>query len=246
MLVLMRDQETLYRRIRSRLREYGALRSAFHLALSTAVACRDSAHRSRQELDGVFDREDPWNYAGPREQARHAAELGMLESRLGGSFGDALEIGCAEGAFTQRLAQRCRSLAAADLSAVSLERAARRCAGQPNVRFEQWDVRAWPRAQGPFDLIVAIHVLEYVRSPLALARVRRRMIEALRPGGWLLVGNVYQDTVSERAWWGKYLLHGGNWINDFFAAHPALQVVAHSETDLGDCRSLDVLMQKAA
>ena len=53
-------------------------------------------------------------------------------------------------------------------------------------------------------------------------------------------------SASEIFWWGKYLLHGGNRINDFFACHASLEVVASSETDLGSCRSRDVLLRRIA
>jgi len=66
----------------------------------------------------------PWDYASPREQARfhHAAEL--LDVVRGNTcFRKALEVGCAEGAFTEFLAPRCESLLAVDVSAAALERA---------------------------------------------------------------------------------------------------------------------------
>lgn len=239
---------TLYRSLRSRLRERRSLRSAYHLLLALGIALRDSSRRSRAELDTVFSgANDPWKYSRAEERARHATELGMLDAAGASRVPRALELGCAEGFFTERLAARCDELVAVDLSAISLERARSRCAAHPHVRFEQWDLRDWPReTAGAFDLVVAIHVLEYIRSPLALARVRRSMVDSLRAGGLLLVANVHQGSLSETSWWGRYILHGGNWINDFIADHPGLEVVSSTQIELGDCRSLDVLLRRSA
>lgn len=239
---------TLYRRVRSRLRQRRWLRSAYHFALSMGIAARDSPRRSREELDSVFSAaRDPWNYSRAQEQARHDTELGMLDGAGAGRVARALELGCAEGFFTQRLAPRCGELVAVDISAICLARARERCAGHRQVRFEQWDLRQWPRdPRRTFDLVVAIHVLEYIRSPLALARVRRSLVESVCIGGLLLVGNVHQDAVSETSWWGRYLVQGGNWINGFVARHRCLEIVSTTQSDLGDCRSLDVLLRRVA
>lgn len=239
---------TLYRRVRSRLRQRRSLRSAYHFLLSLGIALRDSPRRSRAELDSVFSgARDPWNYSRSQERARHDTELGMLDGAGASRPSRALELGCAEGFFTQRLAARCDEVVAVDISAICLARARQRCAAHPQVRFEQWDLREWRRKpEGNFDLVVAIHVLEYIRSPLALARVRRSMVESVRIGGLLLVGNVHQDAVSETSWWGRYFVHGGNWINGFVARHPSLEIVSTTQSDLGDCRSLDVLLRRIA
>jgi predicted TPR repeat methyltransferase len=218
------------------------------LLLSLGIALRDSSRRSRAELDAAFaGASDPWKYSRAEERARHATELGMLDAADAGRLPRVLELGCAEGLFTERLALRCDELVAVDISAISLERARSRCAAHSHVRFEQWDLREWPReTAGAFDLVVAIHVLEYIRSPFALARVRRSMVGSLKAGGLLLVANVYQGSLNETSWWGKFILQGGNWINDFIADHPGLEVISSTQTELGECRSLDVLLRRCA
>ena len=244
----MTDDATLYRRVRSRLREIEPLRRAYHFLYAVGTALRDSSDRSRAQFEGFYSGgEDAWHYAGPLEQQRIALEFGLLDAASSGrNFASALEVGCAEGFFTERLAARCDNLVAVDISQRSIERAARRCAAWPAVSFECWDVRRWPAGRREaYELITAMHVLEYVRSPFAMRRIRARMVDSLRPGGHLLISSVYQGTYGERSWWGRLLLQGGNWINGYFAAHPQLRVVATSESDLAVCRSRDVLLRKA-
>jgi 2-polyprenyl-3-methyl-5-hydroxy-6-metoxy-1,4-benzoquinol methylase len=244
----MPQSQSFYRKMRAHLRGYKSARSAYYFALALGIVLRDGSSRSREELDTVFARPDPWNYARVPEQRRHQAELEMLDGAVGKEkFGSAVEIGCAEGIFTSKLALRCEKLVALDISEAALQRASLRCKEFGHVAFELGDVRDWPIGKSaPYDLIVAIHVLEYVRSPFSLYRLRRAMIHSVRVGGHLLLGNVYQDSVSEGASWGRVLLHGGNWINAFMSAHPGVQIVAARDTDLGDCVSKDLLLRRVS
>jgi SAM-dependent methyltransferase len=234
--------------LRGRLRRIGWLKSHYYLLLAIGLAWRDGTQGAQQELNEAFAREDPWDYAGPLERNRHAAELRMLDGvNRSGGFRSALELGCAEGAFTELLSDKCRNLLAVDLCSTALARARTRCGAKPNVRFEQWDLRQWPeRPAERHDLIVAVHVLEYIRSPRALRRIRSQLVESLDMGGHLLLGNVFQGSMSETTWWGKYFLHGGNWINRFVADDPRLKVVATGELDLVGCQSRDMLLRRIA
>ena len=110
------------------------------------------SRKARRKMERVFGRgEDPYGYRGsPYEMARLSA---MQESL--GDLKDAviLEIGCAEGAFTERLKSRARRLLAVDISGVALSRARR--LESPGVEFFEGDIRKWePPADLRFDLIV--------------------------------------------------------------------------------------------
>ena len=234
-----------YRGMRHALCPVGFLRSAWWHLLALREAALDSPERGRAELERTFAQEDPWRHGtNPRERQRYGGELAMLDAvRGGGRFQSALEIGCSEGLFTQLLAERCDSLLAVDISAVALERARRRREWGERVRFSEFDIRVDPLPE-TFDLIVVVHVLEYIRNPRYLRKARKKLVDALRPGGFLLVGSVKNEVLTERAWWSRYLLRGGKQINAFMAADPALKVVQSAEFDLADCISLDVLLQK--
>jgi len=245
----MPERPTLYRRIRSRLRDIEPLRRAYHFLIAFKLAFWDSSERSRAELDDFYAlREDRWDYARDLEQRRMDAEVALVDQvAQGRRFSSVLELGCAEGMYTERLATRSERLVSVDISAIAVDRARRRLAASPHVGFECWDVRDWPTDRsGAYDLVSALHVLEYVRSPFAMRRVRANIVDSLRDGGYLLIGSVYQDTYVERTrWLGAILVQGGNWINSYFASHPQLTVVAQSESDLGVCWSRDVLLRKS-
>ena len=236
-----------YRRLRRSLARIGFLRSGYYLLLAIGEAVMDSPARGRTELNHEFERrEDPWDYASVSYQgSRIRAEVEMLDAVRGEArFGKALEVGCAEGMFTEMLAPRCESLLAVDISAVALARARQRLGGVEHVRFEAWDLRVDP-IPDTYDLIVMIHALEYIRNPIYVRRARAKLVEGLRPGGYLLVGTMKVAEMYEDAWWGRYFLRSGKRINTFFAEHPALKEVKTAEFYLGkDYVSYDVLLQK--
>jgi O-antigen/teichoic acid export membrane protein/2-polyprenyl-3-methyl-5-hydroxy-6-metoxy-1,4-benzoquinol methylase len=239
----------LYRRLRRLLARIGFLRSGYYLLLAVREALLDSPARGQAELNHEFEpREDPWDYATVSYQReRIRSEVGMLDSVRGAArFGKALEVGCAEGIFTEILAPLCESLLALDISQVALTRARRRLAADQHVRFEEWDLRVNP-VPGTFDLIVMIHALEYIRNPLYVHRARAKLVDSLHPGGYLLVGTMKVTEMYEDAWWGRYFLRSGKRINNFFAEHPALKVVQTAEFHLGkDYLAYDILLQKTS
>ncbi|MBI5624568.1 MAG: methyltransferase domain-containing protein [Elusimicrobia bacterium] len=146
------------------------------------------ARRSvRRKMDRVFSRgRDPFGYEKlPYETGR----LKAMEAALGDRrYASGLEIGCAEGVFTEKLAARAERLAALDVSPVALERARARLAGRPGVAFVEADVRDWP-GPGAYacDLIVVGDVLYYLDKPM----VRRTFEETFgRIRGWLAPGGL--------------------------------------------------------
>ena len=157
----------------------------------------------------------------------------MLDSVSDGNlFANGLEIGCAEGWYTQALAERCKSLLAMDLSPTALARARSRREWPDRVRFAQFDLRR-ESLPGGFDLIVIAAVLEYMPNPLTLRRVRQKLVDALRPGGYLMVETTRQTGVMmllENSWWSRWLLRGKR-INQFILKHPLLHPVSSVETD---------------
>jgi methylase of polypeptide subunit release factors len=67
---------------------------------------------------------NPWKYTSAYEQKKYEIELGLLPSKF---IDKALEIGCAEGYFTVKLAKSVNSLIASDISHIALKRAAKLC-----------------------------------------------------------------------------------------------------------------------
>ena len=237
----------LYRRFRRSLARVGFLRSAYFLLRSIREAMLDSPARGQAELNQEFEpREDPWNYATVSYQRdRIRREVEMLDAVRGTAlFEKALEVGCAEGMFTEMLAPLCESLLAADISSVALTRARRRLQGRESVQFAHWDLRVDP-VPDTYDLIVIIHALEYIRNPLYIRRARTKLLNSLRPGGYLLMGTMKVAEIYEDAWWSRFFLRSGKRINNFFVEHPAVKVVRTEEFYLGkDYLAYDVLLQK--
>jgi len=111
--------------------------------------------------------------------------------------GDALDLGCGEGADAIWLAGRGWRVTAADVSRTALERAARHAAeaGVPDGRIDwQWHDLAESFPAGSYDLVSA----QFLHAPLEFPRERvlRRAAEAVRPGGSLLVVG-HADTPRE-------------------------------------------------
>lgn len=220
--------------------------STWQLGHALHEAWLDSTPRALPEIKRDFSQSDPWNYTSNYlEILRHQREVEMLDRVRGGKrFDSALEIGCAEGVFTKILADRCDSLLATDFSEDALSRARRRCQGDEHVSFAQIDLRN-DLLPGVFDLIVAIHVVEYIKNPLSLRRVRDKLVRGLRTGGYLLLGSCTGDNeFREGLWWSRYMLRGGLRINQSFATHPALTVVDAAINPLPGSISRDILLRR--
>lgn len=132
---------------------------------------------------------DPWNYAGsPFEAYKRGILLHACGTRIRGR---GLELACAIGETTRRLAPRCLRLLAIDSSATALAEAERRTRGQRNVTLRQ---ALLPRqmSRGPFDLIVVSEILYYLR-PNDLRALVPRLRAALAPGGRLVILHHLKD-----------------------------------------------------
>ncbi|MDB5723777.1 MAG: hypothetical protein JWQ16_531 [Novosphingobium sp.] len=207
------------------------------LGLAMQDAPEDEAEPDAQELLGedrweaIFSSEDPWNYTCPYETLKYERTLGLLPNQ---PIGRALELACAEGLFSVRLAPRVEHLTAADISPTALTRAAERCAkhGLTNVELGELDFfnadvgRDW-------DLIVCSEVLYYMDGPEKVRAFADRVHAALNPGGLFLHAHAYEVIDSpERT--------GFDWGDGFaaatisagFGAQPGLVLERAIETEL--------------
>jgi O-antigen/teichoic acid export membrane protein len=214
-----------YRWLRGALRRMGPLRSAWYLARELAGMLGPGARPTASRLDRQFaGKTDPWCYGSESEQERYRAALGMLDAaRAGRQFSNALEIGCAEGTFTELLVARCLKLKAVDISSVALARARARLGHCGAISFANWDVLN-DAEPGTFDLVVVMDVLDYFKRPGDLRRVQERIRGMLPPGGHLLVTTTEQSDVFERARWRRWIRRG-RVINESLALLPGVCVV---------------------
>lgn len=233
----------IYRRMRRLLSRVRPLRSAWYLFRDLKQMAVDSSERTDAECEQTFAaRVDPWNYHRPEEQERHRRAAKILDQvRSAEPFHRAWEVGCAEGTFTELLAPRCENLLAVDISPIALARAQGRKDWSCRVAFRRWNLRT-DQLPGCFDLIVAMDVLSYLNRPSLLRAAREKLVAALEPGGYLLVGDTCQGEPYESAWWARWLIRDGKWITAFMGKHPALETVA---TSRGDFYALSLLKKVA-
>lgn len=126
---------------------------------------------------------DPWDFAtSPYEAAKYDATVAALPRSR---YGAALEVGCAVGVLTTRLAARCDALLAIDVAERALAEARARCAGVAHVTFAQAAVPDETPA-GPFDLVVVSEVGYYL-SPPDLARFERQLAARVVAGGHVVL-----------------------------------------------------------
>lgn len=154
-------------------------------------------NRHSQSLDAAYFEdmfqgdEDPWSLeTSAYEAAKFDTTVAALDGRR---YRRGLEIGCAGGTLTQRLAAGIEDLLAVDISATALERARRRCAGLPQVRFSRM---AFPREVPdgpPFDLIVLSEVA-YYWDDADLQRARQAVRRLLQRNGDLLLVHFTGET----------------------------------------------------
>ncbi|WP_064684918.1 trifunctional glycosyltransferase/class I SAM-dependent methyltransferase/polysaccharide deacetylase [Rhizobium bangladeshense] len=132
----------------------------------------------------VFERPDPWNYLSVYEQVKYAQTLSLVPQ----GTETALELACAEGIFTEKLAREVGRVTAADISQRAIDRATKRCRDLPNVELRVLD---FVRHELPSDqdLILCSEVLYYMKDEQMLADVCRKMAAALKPGGCLITAH---------------------------------------------------------
>jgi O-antigen/teichoic acid export membrane protein/protein-L-isoaspartate O-methyltransferase len=217
----------IYRLVRSTAAKVHSLRSAWHFAGALIELARDQ-WRKPSFFEGFFATVDPWECESDEARDHFLRVDSMLERVKQVKFRRALEVGCAEGVFTEMLARRCESLDAVDFAPTALDRARQRLP-HSNIRFELFDVRQDP-LPGTFDLVVAMDVLDCIHRPSAMRRVRDKLVAALEPGGCLLVV-VQRHELLETMWWSRMLLRGGKNIRDYIGSHPSLRLVYEDTTE---------------
>ena len=136
---------------------------------------------SHQYLNKFYEgKEDPFNFASPYEIGKYEHTLRLLEGK---TFRRALEVGAAEGIFTEMLAPVCEELIGIEVADIAVERALQRLSHLPQVKFLQ---AALPNdmPDGTFDLIIVSDVLYYFPKDV-LTDLLRAFERSLEPGGMI-------------------------------------------------------------
>lgn len=124
--------------------------------------------------------DDPWGLAGTFYERRKQSVI--LATLPRPRFARAFEPGCATGALTDSLADRCDHLLAWDVAGAAVNQARDRLAARAHVTVEQHRIpQDWP--EGQFDLIVLSEVAYYAEDLECLVR---RVRSSLTPDGVLV------------------------------------------------------------
>lgn len=193
------------------------------------------AYKTRRKMNRQFGkRPDPFGYTNtPYEAAR----LEAMDQALGTvPLGAALEVGCAEGHFTEKLAKRAARVIALDISAVALERARKRAP----AAFIEADLMTWdPGLFAPFDAIVLGDVLYYLDRPGVSGEFEAlfpRVASWLKPGGRLILAHGYAGD--------KEFVHRRFFRERFEAAGLTLRSETSLDASRGGVRCLLSVLQK--
>jgi SAM-dependent methyltransferase len=126
---------------------------------------------------------DPWSFeTSAYEAAKYDHTLASLSRER---YDLALEVGCANGVLTQRLADRCAGLIAVDVSETALAAARARCVDHPQVRFERRQLPG-DAPNEMFDLVVLSEVI-YYWDRRDLAHAADYLRAHVRPGGEIML-----------------------------------------------------------
>jgi SAM-dependent methyltransferase len=158
----------------------------------TDDAAREAARATasataRRFFDDLWRDGDPWGLdVAPLDQRRYDRQVELLAGR---SYAGALEVGCAAGSFTERLAPLCSRVLALDIASSAVERARERAL--PGVDFRVADVMETDvAADGPWDLVVlteTVYYLGWLHPLFDVAWLVHELFAATTPGGRLLL-----------------------------------------------------------
>ena len=131
--------------------------------------------------------EDPWRLDGNVfEQERHRQMLRLSLSQR--PITNALEVGCAAGAFTEKLAPHCKRLTVIDVVPQAIARTRQRIKESSHINWIVADVQQFSTQQ-LFDLIVVAEVLYYLEDLAAMRTAVHNLVSMLAPNGHLVFGS---------------------------------------------------------
>ncbi|MFH0301635.1 nodulation methyltransferase NodS [Bradyrhizobium sp. 31Argb] len=156
-----------------------------------------SLDKKYQLLERELAADDPWRLDGnPFERERHTQMPRLSLSR--GSITNALEVGCAAGAFTEKLAPHCKRLRALDVVPRAIGRACQRTKRWSHITWIVCDVQQFSTGE-LFDLIVVAEVLDHLADTAEIRAAICKLVRMLAPEGPLVFGSA-RDATCRR--WG--------------------------------------------
>jgi 2-polyprenyl-3-methyl-5-hydroxy-6-metoxy-1,4-benzoquinol methylase len=168
-------------------------------------------HAAHADHDEVLFTREYWDdrYSSADQLWSGQPNVQLVAQASGLAPGEALDVGSGEGADSIWLATHGWRVAALDVSAVALERAAQHAAAQGDqiaalITWTRADMYSFDPGAGRYDLVSAQYM--YLPGP-AFEEMFGRLAAAVRPGGTLLVVGHSPDelrargaTVADMAW----------------------------------------------
>ncbi len=165
--------------------------------------------------------EDPWRLeSNPFEQLRYVEMLRAMGPDR--TFESVLEVGCAVGAFSERLAGRAHLLRVVDVVPEAIARCRARLTRFSNVRYSVEDIESTEGWAESYDLVVVAEVLCFLLDRAALETTTRKLAGWVRPGGRLIYCSARDAAV--RRWSLGYgaestLAEWTKWLDEVGRAH---------------------------
>jgi SAM-dependent methyltransferase len=153
---------------------------------------REQIRRAQGEtFEDAWRAGDPWDLeTSELDQQSYGRQLALIGDRR---YDRVLEIGCAAGAFTRRLAPLADHVVAVDVAPSAIERA--REDVPANIELRVGDAMELdPVGEGPWDLVVMSETIYYVGwlyTFFEVAWLADQVFESTRPGGRFLMANSY-------------------------------------------------------
>lgn len=146
---------------------------------------------ARRFFKDLWAESDPWSLdASELDQLRYARQIELLGDRR---YGRALEIGCASGSFTRKLAPLSDRLLAIDIAEVAIERARAAHDCHQGVEYRVANTMDFDvAAEGPWDLVVmteTAYYLGWLYPMFDLGWLAHSLYEATAQGGRMLLVN---------------------------------------------------------
>lgn len=153
--------------------------------------------KTYKSLERELASDDPWRLDdNPFERERHTQLLRLSLSN--GVVQTGFEIGCAAGAFTEKLAPHCKRLTVVDVMPRAIGRAVQRTKRWSHISWAAADILQFSTEE-LFDLIVVAEVLYYLEDLTRMRTAIDKIVKMLAPRGHLVFGSA-RDATCRR--WG--------------------------------------------
>lgn len=198
----------------------------------------DPGHRDSSSVDGrtihfenVFADEDPWQYDEPYEVLKYKQTIGLCKSR---HYETALEVGCAEGHFTLRLAEFVDQVTALDIAPTAVDRAQARLnsAGAHNVTVDRLDL-VTDDLSTTADLVVCSETLYFMGDRAGLDQALRKLSACVLDGGDLVMAHAFDASLRDgKPGFGWRMDIDAGTISDLMAKIPGMALAERLDSDI--------------